>query len=675
MPPAGAAADRAPPIGVVLRGSDLAPSDAPVLGASNLGATIARLTGAITGRAVVCARLSAPTPAASQIIHAVVDALVDCGAAEVAVGTALRGQDRDRGHLSVSALAHIAGLSGRTARGRPYDLVDLAEDTIGAPVPATSVLHGQPMSRLWAATAHRVVIGRAVTDLFQGYAAGLDALAGVCPDIAGAQTADVVSAVLQHVAPTLAIVDATVVSDGGDGARIPHLVPTDAVIVATDALLADCTVAELFGMDRSASPLVQRALADLGEPTGAVEGERAPFAGISRPQPLALEAARRATRATRLHRVLAAAIGGPDEGALPSDSVLAALRSLLTPAVAAAGDPMGQGALVALLSALAATVTTQQAWSIGLHKDSVGCRVVPLGFDPQAQPVAAYDGLPDFFAPFDAVIDALPPRDPGALRWTLVDGATVFEVSRDIAADFDDFVARVDVAEGISLMADYIGGRRVSVDGIATTRQAERNLYLPQPNYLAAWGGEPIDVCKVELVEKGPDQHRLWWRTVSSPNGSATHDDGSLTFARTASGVRVSVRGRQLFTLPPFWAAADLTRVPELHAPLLEDAYRCFFTTTFDNLEACFEGRDFRIGRPAPDPEEALATATVQMLLDAAWDWLRTRASSDLGALDPRSSPGAQLGKVAQVGQLAQTPGVIPDEVDVHGFRHHRGRR
>ena len=160
----------------------------------------------------------------------------------------------------------------------------------------------------------------------------------------------------------------------------------------------------------------------------------------------------------------------------------------------------------------------------------------------------------------------------------------MFEVSRVVAADFDAWVERVDVAEGISLMADYIGGRRVPVgEDPARERQAERNLYLPQPNYVAAWGGEPIDVCKIELVERGPDRHRLLWRTVRSPNGSAVHDDGTLTFERVAvpdgdPGTRVTIRGRQLFTLPPVLDAADLPSLPELHGPLLEEAYRRFFT-------------------------------------------------------------------------------------------------
>jgi hypothetical protein len=243
-------------------------------------------------------------------------------------------------------------------------------------------------------------------------------------------------------------------------------------------------------------------------------------------------------------------------------------------------------------------------------------------------------------------------------------------MSRDRGADVDQFVARVDVAAGIRLMADYLGGRRVVVRGSEDpgrdpgraepaperTRQAERNLYLPQPNYLAWWGGPPIDVCKLELVERGPDRHRLTWRTVSSPNGSATYDDGSLTFTRAGTGdagrTRVVVRGRQLFSLPPAWAGVDLAALPEVRNPLLEEAYRRFFTTTFDNLEACFEGRAYRIGRPPADPTEPLLTHSAELLLGLARDWL-----------------GGESG----VRPLAGDAGA--ETVDAHGFRHVRGSR
>ena len=65
-------------------------------------------------------------------------------------------------------------------------------------------------------------------------------------------------------------------------------------------------------------------------------------------------------------------------------------------------------------------------------------------------------------------------------------------------------------------------------------RQAERNIYLPQPNYLVLYQGKPIDVSKLEVVEYAADRHRLYWKTIGSENGSATYDDGIATFERTA---------------------------------------------------------------------------------------------------------------------------------------------
>jgi hypothetical protein len=656
MRPAGADTG-GPPAGIVLPGGSVALA----------GDAIRRLLPAPHGRAVVVVRLSPPTPVSAAVVDVVVDALVEAGC-EVTVGTMLSSRDRDRGHRSVGALAHAAGLTGHTARGRPYAVVDLADDLVPSPLPPASALAEHVVSRAWLDAGTRVVIGRAVTDLTDTYAGSLDTLLRVVPEVPGCEPADVAVDVLRHLAPQLAVVDAVVASVGADGNRILYPRDTDTVVVATDPLLADVTLAALLGVDRSTSRLVARAVTALGEPHGDVEGDLRPFDEIDRPHPVATRAAQRLARDARLARVLSAATGGPDAGTAPADSVLAGLRPLLTEAVRAASDPVGQAGLVGLLGVAGAVSGGGQAWAATMDKAKVERRTVPLGFDPADHPDEDYDDLPRVLAAVDAVVDALArPVDPDGLRWRLVDGATLFEVSRFVAADFDAWVERVDVAAGISLMADYVGGRRVVVgeDASGRVRQAERNLYLPQPNYVAAWGGEPIDVCKIELVERGPDRHRLLWRTVRSPNGSAVHDDGTLTFERTdtadaADGTVVTIRGRQLFTLPPVLDAVDLPSLPELHVPLLEEAYRRFFTSTFDNLEACFEGREFRIGRPPPDPDEPLLTESVRLVLDALVSRLRD---------DDREGPAA--------GRAARSRADRDPEpaFDAHGFRHVRGPR
>ncbi|MHB8184578.1 MAG: hypothetical protein ACYDDU_00575 [Dermatophilaceae bacterium] len=162
---------------------------------------------------------------------------------------------------------------------------------------------------------------------------------------------------------------------------------------------------------------------------------------------------------------------------------------MLTP-LAAAGEPAGHVALLGLLTAVAGVVDQTHGWSVPFAKDRVSQLEVPVGFDPRSFAADEYDALPAFSAPFERLLEGLPiGSGTGAesMRWRMLDGAVVFETARVMAADFGQFVARVDVAAGISLMADYLGGRRVPVsvdDEGRVVWQAERNLYLPQPNYL-----------------------------------------------------------------------------------------------------------------------------------------------------------------------------------------------
>src|SRR5580765_245422 len=622
--------------------------------AEQLAAATRRLALTPRGPAVVLTRLSPPTPASAVVVEAVVDLLHDAGCAPVSVAGRVTAPDRDRGHRTVAALAEGAGLHGRTPRGRSYSIVDLGDELEPAPVPEASVLSGRPIAKGWAGATTRVVIARAVTDLMDGYAGSLATLLAAAPEVAEAEDADVGTDLAAYLPVDLVVVDALAAAVGADGGRRPRLLDSRTLVVATDPVLADTATAALLGQDRSSSRVVQRAIARRGSPTGAIEGSLAPLPGVSGPPPRLREAARALATEPRLGRVLAAAVGGPDVGAEPDDAVLGALWSFLTPLIDAAGQADQALALEAVLTAAHLLAHGRVAAATGLAKDAVDRREVPLGFDP-ADHHTAYDELQDLVSSIEDLLDGLPANADG-MRWRAVDGATVFEMSRHIRAPFDAFVARVDVGAGISMMADYLGGRRIVVPGgpdPARVRQAERNLYLPQPNYLAIWGGLPIDVCKIELVERGPDRHRLTWQTISSPNGSATYDDGSLTFDRVPDGVVATVRGRQRFALPPAWAGVNLDAWPEVRDPLLEEAYRRFFTTTFDNLEACYEGRDYRIGRPAPDPTEPLVTETIALLLGAAKDWLDEHGAGGL------------------VGNSAQTVGVV----DAQGFRHVSGRR
>lgn len=615
-------------------------------------------------RALVLTRLGPAAGASVPVLDALVELLLEYGCDEITIGSSLSREDRDRGHVSVPQRAHSSGLTGRTARGAPYEVVDLRRETVPAPVPTTSVLSGHLVSARWLAADLRIVVAGAATDLGEGFTGCLAALAAAAAEVPGAAPCDVVADLLTHLPPHLGVVDAMATSHGPDGGRIPHEAETGVLLVG-DPVLADCVLAGLLGTDRSVSSHVRAALARTGEPSGAVAGDLTPLAGLRRPDPLVTAAARVVLADPSLGRLLRAAVGGPDPGtgptdpgAHPTDPVLATLRRVLTPLVEGANEPVGRLALLQLLGVAGLVSTQLRGWRTVLDKDRVDRVEVPLGFAPADYAGEEYDGLPGVLEPLLRPVRDLP-VGAGGFRWCLVDGATVFETARTVRADFAEFVARVDVAEGISLMADYLGGRRVVV-GTAPdggSRQAERNLYLPQPNYLALWAGRPIDVCKIELVERTATEHRLWWRTVASPNGSATCDDGVLTVADAGPGrTRMSVAGRQQFTLPAVWEVLDLGTLPEVRDLLLEEAYRVFFTATFDNLEARFEGRDFRIGRDPAGGDAPLPTAAVQQLLDVARAWAASVA------------PPARPDRARRPDRDRR-----PVEVDVAGFAHFKG--
>ena len=86
----------------VVRGSEVASTFAQALEA---------IAPALRGRAVVLTRLSQPSPVSAAVIEELVDLLFEGGCGDVLVAAALSVGDRDRGHRSVQALAHTAGLT------------------------------------------------------------------------------------------------------------------------------------------------------------------------------------------------------------------------------------------------------------------------------------------------------------------------------------------------------------------------------------------------------------------------------------------------------------------------------------------------------------------------------------------------------------------------------------
>ena len=157
----------------------------------------------------------------------------------------------------------------------------------------------------------------------------------------------------------------------------------------------------------------------------------------------------------------------------------------------------------------------------------------------------------------------------------------------------------------------------------------------------------------------------MFWKTIKSENSSATFDDGTVRFARVNGGdTFVSIFGRQKFTLPLFWEIINLDNFPALKHVLVTHAYTTFFTQTMANLEAVYEGRDVRIGKPwnpkageadtNSDPSSPSLRAAE--LLNMAQEFLKKNV----------------LNREGLVSRLFTPFNPAPDYVDENGFAHFR---
>jgi hypothetical protein len=569
-------------------------------------------------------------------LHDVVDTLVDVGWSEVGVGGRLTERETDRGLVDVNGVLTRAGYVGTTPRNRTYHRIDLSRRTVDAPCPDTSLLAGERVSAAWVQAGLRLVLARWSQDdedLFRG---AVSALPSCAATIRGAATADVAAEIVTHLPPAFSIVE---VCDGDDSARL---------IASRSVVLTDVVTAVLWGTDPAASRVVEACLRSEGLPVDYyIEGDIEPLAPRRTQTRLTSDALRqlndRLPAVARTMRVLMSDDGGDRDDV---DQVLGWLQRTIGPLVQpdSQSRPLAVGTIGYSMATMAESVS---AWRANFAKDDVRRMQVPLGFDAGRYRSADYRAIPTYIKRFTSLLDAAGNEDSW-LRWCYFDGAVLFAVHRVVNAPYSAFVARVDVAEGISMMADYLGGRRAVVsrdDHGRAVMQAERNIYLPQPNYLAFWGGKVIDVCKIELVEYTAGLNRLHWKTVGSPNDSAIYDDGQLTFSDNGDErTRITISGRQQFRLPLFWQAVDLDRYPAVKNELVTDAYRRFFSATFDNFEACYEGRPYRIGADAAPSTSALPTEALSTYLDIAREWL-----ADQGA-QQRS----------------------PYQVDEEGFRHFR---
>jgi uncharacterized protein (DUF362 family) len=600
-----------------------------------------------------------PTATDPRLVEDLLDLLYDQGFSGAAiVGTrdssAAWAENRD-----LHALADLLGYRYETPKGRSYDILDLAEDLVFDAFPLGCVLHGCAVSRHWFNADFRVVFSKSRSDEASGYALCLDTLIDVLP-LPDKDThyrrrrdsGDVVAALLDTAPVQFSLIDGIVGAHGPGGRRAPSAISNGTVIGASDIILADYAGALKMGLDPAISPTVARVICRHPMPQRyTVTGSLGRWPEWQNVAPTALESTRLRQRAEWLDQLFEPWLQCLDSELFPLKHPLdARINSWLAPFFADASNAWLLTTMNGLLGSVGQAV---EMYRTMFDKDALRHCSVPLGIDLDAIPQSAFPQLVEELLQLEPVAATSPPMSP-ELCWRDVGDCVVFRYARSLPIDFDLFTRRVDIARTIQFMNDYLGGVLIPLayDGAGRpVHQAERNIYLPQPNYLALYQGKPIDVSKLEVVQYGFDRHRLFWKTIKSENDSATYDDGIATFERTPDATRITITGRQQFTLPPFWQVFDPSFVPGLKQKLVTHAYQTFFDRTISNLEALVEGREIRIGRPVDEP----ATPPVEML--TAW----------LQRLIEIAAP-----LLAQLAGQKQRTGEQWGETDVDGFTHIR---
>lgn len=589
------------------------------------------------------------------LVEHLIDLLHDHGFTDVAVGEARNEPDAWLHNREPMVVPELVGYRFVTPQGRPYEVVDLTP--------------GATVHERWLQAALRINFAKNRTHEDCHFALCVHNLAGLAPTRRTIE--DDCLRVLREAPPHFNLIDACTSAHGGAGHRAARPLDTHTLIASPSALLADWAGAARMGLDPYASPVNARALHALGLPPGhRIEGDLSPYPLWRNVHPLLARSARQRNRSEGLGAMSAAWFQTVDrERFALRDFYSDRLNAFVAPLMTQLDDnPRSFWIAVALNLLLARIDRLVQAQNTLFAKDRLRRRVAPLLMDPAAFSAADFEGIAATLWPYEQLLRHLPPNRSG-LRWRHVDGAIVFGCEHVFAIPYTRFVRQVDIARSIQYMNDYIGGATVAVRRDARGRvvhQAERNLYLQQPNWMVLAGGEVIDVEKIQHIRYERHRRSIHWRTVASPNDSAFVDDGCVSFSRTAEGqTRVQVFARQKFQLPQTFKTFDIDLAPGLRDPIIESAYTAFFTGTMANLQAAYDGRDFRIGHDAQaeSPKRALprflATAAAALA-----ELLRERhAVSDVG-----DAAAWLFGTGASLANMPAGP--TPAVTDAAGFQH-----
>ncbi len=462
-------------------------------------------------------------------------------------------------------------------------------------------------AQTWSDADFRINFAKNRTHESQVFALCVHNLLGVCPsNVTLSDLGSRCLGLLRESPPHFNLIDGFISFHGAAGERAPVAHKSCTLIASPDALLADVVGASKMGLDPYLSPINAKCLQALGMPSlQGIDGELTRYPMWQNVHPLVAESARKRNEVPGLGGASAAWFQTVDREHFPFREFYSdRLNSFIAPLMARMGDDPRAQWLIVLLNTLIASVGSGiLAQHTLFAKGQLERQRKRIEIDLDRFGDGDYLNLPEHLALFEQHVRT-GEYTSGRIQLRRLDDAALFFASHEYPIAYDEFVSRVNIGHAIQYMNDYIGGSLVTVardDHGRTRMQAERNLYLQQPNWMVLFGGDIIDVEKIQLLDYGEDRQTIYWRTVASPNNSAENDDGRVSFIRAPNGcVRMEIFTRQKFSLPLFFQFIRIDLFPGIRDSIVETAYRNFFERTVANMQAQFDGREFRIGYERP---------------------------------------------------------------------------
>lgn len=544
-----------------------------------------------------------------RLVEHLITLLHRCGYTSVAVvdgpGYAAAWLD----NRDVAVLADLAGYRYITEDGGSYDVLDLSEDCVDAGFKLGTALAGTRLSRHWLEADFRICFGKNKTHEEEFFSLCLHTLMGVFPFRdksyhchSRLPAHEILAELLAQTPVHFSLIDAVESNHGSDGIRKNTLLPTHTVIASSSILLTDMTGALKMGVDPYASSLNRYALRTLGLPSPyRIDGDLTPYAGWKNIPPILVDSVRKRNRNSLLRRATQPWSHSVDTLYFPfKREIDERINKTIAPLLSGLDDhPFKLLAMIVINYLLANSSRFLDIYRILYDKEKIYRKITSIGIDPKAYTDADYDSIEPYITAFEA-ITAYSPPDRNGLRWRTIDSSVVMEYRHILPFQFKDFVSHVDIATAVRTMNDNIGGAvmPILVQNGQVLRQIERDIYLPQPNWMAFFDGDFIDVTKLETMHRSANEHAIFWKTVASVNNSGRFDDGMVRFSRASdSTTSVVIVVRQDFTLPLIWQFFNMDLLPHIKNPLVSDAYLTYFGRTIANYEAVYQGRDVKTGR------------------------------------------------------------------------------